>query len=100
MIAAFAVGVYKSDSTPPPDAVYQNQILYQTCVTVMEYNATECEPFLGTDRASDEVKVCCKEIGNGAYTYLYPIMYAISRLGRAQLGGNYINYTGVLRIYW
>ncbi|XP_037717847.1 proton-coupled folate transporter [Drosophila subpulchrella] len=38
------------------DAVYQNQILYQTCVTVMEYNATECEPFLGTDRASDEVK--------------------------------------------
>ncbi|XP_033154108.1 proton-coupled folate transporter [Drosophila mauritiana] len=38
------------------DAVYQNQILYQTCVTVMKYNATECEPFLGTDRASDEVK--------------------------------------------
>ncbi|XP_016968034.1 proton-coupled folate transporter [Drosophila biarmipes] len=38
------------------DAVYQNQILYQTCVTVMEYNATECEPFLGTDRASAEVK--------------------------------------------
>ncbi|XP_017026990.1 probable peptidoglycan muropeptide transporter SLC46 [Drosophila kikkawai] len=38
------------------DAVYQNQILYQTCVTVLEYNATECEPFLGTNRASDEVK--------------------------------------------
>ncbi|EDW89467.2 proton-coupled folate transporter [Drosophila yakuba] len=38
------------------DAVYQNQILYQTCVTVMKFNATECEPFLGTDRASDEVK--------------------------------------------
>ncbi|KAH8355703.1 hypothetical protein KR200_010257 [Drosophila serrata] len=36
------------------DAVYQNQILYQTCVTVLEYNATQCEPFLGTNRASDE----------------------------------------------
>ncbi|KAH8258060.1 hypothetical protein KR038_005242 [Drosophila bunnanda] len=36
------------------DAVYQNQILYQTCVTVLEYNASECEPFLGTNRASDE----------------------------------------------
>ncbi|XP_017092504.2 probable peptidoglycan muropeptide transporter SLC46 [Drosophila bipectinata] len=38
------------------DAVYQNQILYHTCVTIMKYNATECEPFLGTDRASDQVK--------------------------------------------
>ncbi|KAH8284796.1 hypothetical protein KR054_001181 [Drosophila jambulina] len=38
------------------DAVYQNQILYQTCVTVLEYNATECEPFLGTNRASDKAK--------------------------------------------
>ncbi|XP_022224755.2 proton-coupled folate transporter [Drosophila obscura] len=38
------------------DAAYQNQILYQTCVTVMQHNETECEPFLGRDRASDEVK--------------------------------------------
>ncbi|KAH8279396.1 hypothetical protein KR026_008637 [Drosophila bipectinata] len=37
-------------------AVYQNQILYQTCVTIMEFNATECEPLLGIDRGTDEVK--------------------------------------------
>ncbi|KAH8277556.1 hypothetical protein KR018_000688 [Drosophila ironensis] len=36
------------------EAVYQNQILYQTCVTILKHNFTECEPFLGTDRASDE----------------------------------------------
>ncbi|SPP74235.1 proton-coupled folate transporter [Drosophila guanche] len=38
------------------EAAYQNQILYQTCVTVMQHNETECQPFLGRDRASDEVK--------------------------------------------
>ncbi|KAH8373068.1 hypothetical protein KR009_011225 [Drosophila setifemur] len=37
-------------------AVYQNQILYQTCVTIMKYNATECEPLLGIDRGSEEAK--------------------------------------------
>ncbi|XP_017148542.1 proton-coupled folate transporter [Drosophila miranda] len=39
------------------DAAYQNQILYQTCVTVMKHNTTECQPFLGRDRGnSDEFK--------------------------------------------
>lgn len=37
-------------------AVYQNQILYQTCVTIMEFNATECEPLRGIDPGTDEVK--------------------------------------------
>jgi len=38
-------------------AVYQNQILYQTCVTIEKFNATQCEPLLGIDRASDADKV-------------------------------------------
>ncbi|KAH8253159.1 hypothetical protein KR032_003826 [Drosophila birchii] len=37
-------------------AVYQNQILYQTCVTIMKFNATECEPLLGIDRGSEADK--------------------------------------------
>ncbi|EDW85956.1 uncharacterized protein Dwil_GK23342 [Drosophila willistoni] len=37
-------------------AVLQSQILYQTCVTIMELNATECEPFKGINRETDEAK--------------------------------------------
>ncbi|EDW02470.1 proton-coupled folate transporter [Drosophila grimshawi] len=37
-------------------AVFQNQILYQTCVTIMHYNASDCEPLLGNDRGSEETK--------------------------------------------
>ncbi|KAH8277558.1 hypothetical protein KR018_000692 [Drosophila ironensis] len=37
-------------------AVYQNQILYQTCVTIMKFNATQCEPLLGIDRGSKVAK--------------------------------------------
>ncbi|KAH8261430.1 hypothetical protein KR044_009085 [Drosophila immigrans] len=37
-------------------AVLQNQILYQTCVTVMHYNETDCEPLLGNDRGSEATK--------------------------------------------
>ncbi|KAH8367101.1 hypothetical protein KR084_000689 [Drosophila pseudotakahashii] len=37
-------------------AVYQNQILYQTCVTIEKFNATQCEPLLGIDRGSDADK--------------------------------------------
>lgn len=28
----------------------------------MKYNTTECEPFLGTDRASDQVKASLKTV--------------------------------------
>lgn len=38
-------------------AVYQNQILYQTCVTIMKFNATECEPLRGIDRGTEADKV-------------------------------------------
>ncbi|EDW58819.1 probable peptidoglycan muropeptide transporter SLC46 [Drosophila virilis] len=37
-------------------AVLQNQILYQTCVTIMHYNETDCEPLLGNDRGSEATK--------------------------------------------
>ncbi|EDW85954.1 uncharacterized protein Dwil_GK23339 [Drosophila willistoni] len=36
--------------------VYQNQILYQTCLTILEVNATECEALKGLNRESDEIK--------------------------------------------
>ncbi|XP_062135866.1 probable peptidoglycan muropeptide transporter SLC46 [Drosophila sulfurigaster albostrigata] len=37
-------------------AVIQNQILYQTCVTIMHYNESDCEPLLGNDRGSEATK--------------------------------------------
>lgn len=38
-------------------AVLQNQILYETCVTIMHYNESDCEPLLGNDRGSEATKV-------------------------------------------
>ncbi|XP_013112907.2 proton-coupled folate transporter [Stomoxys calcitrans] len=36
--------------------VYQNQLLYQTCIFVFNYNETQCEPLLGVERETEEVK--------------------------------------------
>ncbi|XP_016929152.2 probable peptidoglycan muropeptide transporter SLC46 [Drosophila suzukii] len=57
-------------------AVYQNQILYQTCVTIEKFNATQCEPLLGIDRASD----ADKEIEVIVQTYSANIMMTTSLL--------------------
>ncbi|XP_017027155.1 probable peptidoglycan muropeptide transporter SLC46 [Drosophila kikkawai] len=57
-------------------AVYQNQILYQTCVTIMKFNATECEPLLGIDRGSD----ADKKIEIVVQTYSANIMMTTSLL--------------------
>ncbi|XP_059225954.1 proton-coupled folate transporter-like [Stomoxys calcitrans] len=37
-------------------AVYQNQLLYQTCTVIFHYNETQCEPLLGVQRETDEIK--------------------------------------------
>uniref|UniRef100_T1PBL8 Major Facilitator Superfamily protein n=1 Tax=Musca domestica TaxID=7370 RepID=T1PBL8_MUSDO len=37
--------------------VYQNQLLYQTCIYVFEYNETQCAPLLGVERETEEVKL-------------------------------------------
>ncbi|ALC41566.1 CG30344 [Drosophila busckii] len=37
-------------------AVFQNQILYQTCVTIYKFNESDCEPLLGNDRGSEASK--------------------------------------------
>ncbi|KAH8355685.1 proton-coupled folate transporter [Drosophila serrata] len=57
-------------------AVYQNQILYQTCVTIMKFNATECEPLLGIDRGSE----ADKKIEIVVQTYSANIMMTTSLL--------------------
>ncbi|BFG04190.1 proton-coupled folate transporter [Drosophila madeirensis] len=58
-------------------AVYQNQILYQTCVTIMKYNATECEPLLGIDRGESEAS---KKIEVQVQEYSANIMMTTSLL--------------------
>ncbi|XP_023174797.2 proton-coupled folate transporter [Drosophila hydei] len=57
-------------------AVLQNQILYQTCVTIMHYNETQCEPLLGVDRGSEETKKLETEVQG----YSADITMAISLL--------------------
>ncbi|TMW44684.1 hypothetical protein DOY81_010238 [Sarcophaga bullata] len=37
--------------------VYQNQLLYQTCIYIKHHNATECEPLLGVEPETEEVQV-------------------------------------------
>ncbi|XP_068143750.1 probable peptidoglycan muropeptide transporter SLC46 [Drosophila tropicalis] len=58
------------------DAVYQNQILYQTCVTIMEYNASVCRPFLGIEPGTED----SKKIEVKVQTYSANIMLASSLL--------------------
>ncbi|EDW08181.1 proton-coupled folate transporter [Drosophila mojavensis] len=57
-------------------AVLQNQILYQTCVTIMHFNETQCEPLLGVDRGSQETKKLETEVQG----YSADITMAISLL--------------------
>uniref|UniRef100_A0A1B0AH96 Uncharacterized protein n=1 Tax=Glossina pallidipes TaxID=7398 RepID=A0A1B0AH96_GLOPL len=38
-------------------AVFQNILLYQTCVYVYKYNNSDCQPLLGVQRESPEVQV-------------------------------------------
>ncbi|XP_075165670.1 putative peptidoglycan muropeptide transporter SLC46 [Haematobia irritans] len=36
--------------------VYQNQLLYQTCIYVFNYNESQCAPLLGVERETEEVQ--------------------------------------------
>ncbi|XP_017461840.1 PREDICTED: uncharacterized protein LOC108355176 isoform X2 [Rhagoletis zephyria] len=37
-------------------AVYQNQVLYQTCVAIYKYNESDCQPLLGVSRETKEAQ--------------------------------------------
>lgn len=52
-------------------AVLQNQILYETCVTIMHYNESDCEPLLGNDRGSEATKVSVIIECNYIYISIY-----------------------------
>lgn len=37
--------------------VYQNQLLYQTCIYIKHFNESVCKPLLGIQSESEEVQV-------------------------------------------
>uniref|UniRef100_A0A1A9WMU3 Major facilitator superfamily (MFS) profile domain-containing protein n=1 Tax=Glossina brevipalpis TaxID=37001 RepID=A0A1A9WMU3_9MUSC len=57
-------------------AVFQNILLYQTCVYVYKYNNSDCQPLLGVERESREVQHIETEI----QPYVAKILMAISLL--------------------
>uniref|UniRef100_A0A034VGW4 Proton-coupled folate transporter n=1 Tax=Bactrocera dorsalis TaxID=27457 RepID=A0A034VGW4_BACDO len=57
-------------------AVYQNQVLYQTCVAVYKYNESDCQPLLGVSRETKEAE----EIETRVQPYVARILMARSLL--------------------
>ncbi|KAL9916081.1 proton-coupled folate transporter-like [Glossina fuscipes] len=57
-------------------AVFQNILLYQTCVYVYKYNISDCQPLLGVQRESAEVQ----HIETQIQPYVVRILMAISLL--------------------
>ncbi|XP_053963389.1 proton-coupled folate transporter-like [Anastrepha ludens] len=57
-------------------AVYQNQILYQTCVAIYKYNESDCQPLLGVSRETKEAQ----EIETRVQPYVARILMARSLL--------------------
>uniref|UniRef100_A0A1A9VPF0 Major facilitator superfamily (MFS) profile domain-containing protein n=1 Tax=Glossina austeni TaxID=7395 RepID=A0A1A9VPF0_GLOAU len=57
-------------------AVFQNILLYQTCVYVYKYNISDCQPLLGVQRESPEVQ----HIETQIQPYVARILMAISLL--------------------